>query len=252
MTSNHALYKELDSQLKTMISSVANNNPAPEMGIICNISEDENFVDVRMNGGVLKGLQRWGGEPKLNDPCILIFLSGNYDNIIALCNIYKGKTPCLNKIRNGNFKQYVNNKFTGWTGGEYSDINYWFGEHTIKIKPNQYIQSEYANISDLKDKTELENTILTLLYYYLGEIQIEILDIKTGKAIVLAPENLNITQEVLDEVNSWYYARTNFLIHDYTHVAVRITNLSSTEYAYIDGVRLWSQDFKGWYPSDKD
>ena len=251
MTSNHALYKEFDRQLKTMISSVANNNHAPEFAEICNISDDENYVDVNLNGGTLRGLRRWGGKPVLGDICILVFIDGDYDNIVALCNSYTGVVQKLNKIPNGRFQMFSEDKFRYWTGGVKSDLNYWFDKSTARILPEQSMTSDYVTISDLKE-THKNETVISLLYYYLGAIKVEIIDYKTKRAIKIAPESLNYYAEILEPVEKWHYARTTFLLRDIEKVCVKFTNVSKTESAYIDGIRLWTQDFDDWYPSDKD
>lgn len=252
MTSTHSIYKEFDKQMKSMILSCANNNPAPKFAKIVGISPDEQYVDVNIGDGTIKGVERFGGKPIMNKKCILVFMNGNFEEPIALCSSYDGTMPPYNLLNNGCFQQTDNNGFKYWTGGTISTINYYYNESTARLLPETSMISDYINITSLKDKLKQELSEVMLFYFYIGEIEIEIIDKDTQTPVTLAPENLGYTREILEPVDSWHYARTHFLLRDHKEVAIKFINTSKTESAYIDGIRVWSPDFKKWYPSEKD
>lgn len=255
MTSTHSIYKEFDNQLKSMILSYANNNPAPQFATITNISPDEMYVDVQIGEGILKAVERFGGKPILNKKCLLVFVNGNFEEPLAICSSYAGSELCYNLLNNGCFQKLSNdnnNTFEDWTGGIVSTVNYHYNNSTARLLPETEMISDYIDITSLRDEELEDLSEVMLFYFYLGEIEIEIIDKYTGEPVLIAPESLNITREILEPVTSWYYARTHFLLRDHKEVAIKFINTSKTESAYIDGVRVWSPDFKEWYPSEKD
>ena len=252
MTSTHSIYKEFDNQMKTLISTYANNNPAPMWGTIANISPDEEFVDVTIGDGTLKAVRRFGGQPELNSKCILIFMGGSYENPVALCNSYTAKDPSFNLVNNGRFQKRNSSGFEDWTGGTVSTLNYWYDKSTARILPKQQMTTANINISQLRDKEKGDLSEVMLFYFYIGQLEIEIIDKKTETPITFAPENLEIKKEILEPVNTWHYARSYFLLRDHENITIKFINASSKESVYIDGIRLWSPDFEEWYPSVKD
>lgn len=259
MSSNHSLYKEFEKQMRTMVGSFANNNAAPMMGVIENISEDCKTVDVRVNKGLLKGIEAFG-YPVKNTKVMLVFLDGSYDTPIAVCNSlnmleYQDPTPTYNVLNNGNFQKYSNGAFSDWNGGKRSTTNYWFNKSTMMIEPLQTVTSSYYNIEDLRDNRETNDgdfTVIMVFYYYLGAIELSVREQEKG-LITFAPENLGHKKETLSYVDEWYYKRTVFLLRDNKNVQVSFKNIDKNRPAYIDGVRLWTQDFHtDWYPSKND
>ena len=253
MTSTHSIYKEFDNEIKTLISTYANNNPAPRFAKIINISPDENYVDVNLGDGTLKAVERFGGKPVLNRKCILVFMNGNYDTPVAICSSYNGSVPPYNLLNNGRFQRLDDEEhFENWTGGIVSTKNYWYDKSTARLLPNTSMVSDPIDITSLEDKSFGETSEIMLFYFYLGEIEIEIIDTETNQPVLIAPESLGNTKEILEPVDEWFYARTHFLLRDHKTVQIKFINSSQTESAYIDGVRLWSPDFDMWYPSEND
>lgn len=115
MTSPHSIYKEFDNQMKAMISAYVNNNLSHHRGTICNISLDEKFVDVNICGGTLKAVHRIRSKTNINSNCIIIFMSGSYDNTVALCNGYERIDPPHNLLNNGRFRRKTSDGFEDWT-----------------------------------------------------------------------------------------------------------------------------------------
>ena len=179
MTSTHSIYKEFDNQMKTLIQTYANNNPAPLFGIISDISSDGKYVDVKISNGTLKAVERFGSKPKLNTKCIIVFMGGSYEEPVAICSEYTSQTLCYNLLNNGCFQKITENGFEDWTGGENSTVNYYYNENTARLLPQTSITSSYIDITSLEDKTLGELSEVMLFYYYIGEISIEIIDKET-------------------------------------------------------------------------
>lgn len=252
MTSTHSIYKEFDEQLKTMIGTYANNNPAPRFAKIENVSPDEKYVDVSIGDGVIKAVERFGSKPVVGTKCILVFMNGNYEEPVAICNEYIEETLCYNLLNNGCFQKVTTDGFEDWTGGTISTLNYYYNQSTVRLLPETNIISSPINITSLEDKELGAVSEIMLFYFYIGSISIEVIDNDTGEPVTFAPENLGNKKEILEPVESWHYARTHFLLREHKNVTVKFTNTSKTQSAYLDGVRLWKPDFSYWYPSEKD
>lgn len=261
MTSNHSIFKEFDDSLKTMVSSVANNNPAPKECRVTGNSFDSVtkmwYADVSVNNAGLKRVKCLG-YPKIGSVGILLFIGGRYESPYILCNPlntidYTEPVKYLNLCPNGNFKQYENNKFKYWIGGERSTEKYWLEDSTAMIQAQRAMTSNTINISSLE--TEDEELTLIMVYYLWngGSMELTIRDADTNEAITLPPENLENKKEILPFTdNEWRYNRTYFYIREHENIQLEFFNSSNQTPVYLDGVRVWNEDFDEWHPSKED
>lgn len=258
--SNHDIFKEFDNSLKTMVSSIANNNPAPKEVRITDNSFDHNtkqwYADVTVNGAGLKRVKALG-YPRINAIAILIFIGGNYDSPYILCNPidsidYTEPVQILNLLPNGTFQKIHNGQFTHWTGEAIqSDECSYYGKTTCKLPPNQTITSNIINITSLRNGNKFNE----LMLYYLwngGTLEVTVTDTDTNTPITFAPENLNNNKEILPDTNGeWRYNRSVFFERNHKHIKVTFKNTSKKP-VYIDGIRIWKHDFEEWKPAQED
>lgn len=255
MVGNPTLYRKFDEQLTMTIRGLSNDNPAPRMGIIINISEDKCYVDVLFGEGVLKGVEAFG-YPLVNTKCILEFLDGNYGTPVAICNPintikYADPTPIRNKISNGTFQNVENNNFQHWTGGAVANGDGLYNNTCCMLQPAEVLTSEQITISDLEQE-EGEVTPIMIAYNWKGGmLKVTIYDENQNK-ITLAPENLGYESEILPSCTEWRVQRTFILLREHEHITVEFENIDEKQVLLLDGVRVWNQDFEGWYPSELD
>lgn len=260
---NHSIFKEFDNSLKTMVTSVANNNPAPKECRVTGNSFDSVtklwYADVSVNNAGLKRVKCLG-YPRVGAIGILIFIGGNYDSPYLLCNPldaqdYKEPVKILNLLPNGTFKQYENNRFKYWIGGERTTKDSWYDDSTALIKPKQSLLSNPINIEELYDETEEDLTLIMVYYLWSGgSLELTVIDTDTNEAITLPPENLGNKKEILPftDEGEWKFNRTFFFIREHKNIQLQFFNSSQQTDILLDGVRVWNEDFDEWHPSKED
>lgn len=76
--------RSLADELEIMITSLANNNPAPLRCTITKIYDDELHVDVKTDYGEVNYVETIGNNIETGNIGILIFLDGNEKNKIII------------------------------------------------------------------------------------------------------------------------------------------------------------------------
>lgn len=260
--SNHSIFKEFDESLKTMVGSVANNNPAPKECRVTDNSFDSVtkmwYADVSVNNAGLKRVKCLG-YPKKGSIGILIFIGGRYESPYLLCNPlntidYEEPQKVLNLCPNGTFKMYNNGVFDYWIGGTRTSEKSWYGDSTLLLQPKTSLHSHTIDISSLYSDEDEELTLVMIYYLWNGgTLELTVRDVDTNEAITLPPENLEIKKEVLPFTdNEWRYNRTLFYIREHKHIQLEFFNNSQQTPVYLDGVRVWTEDFDEWHPSMED
>ena len=258
MVSNHSVYKQIDESLKSMIGSLANNNPAPQEVVIKRTSFDGNrwFADVEFNGGYIRVVP-CNGYPKVGSIATMFFLGGSYDYPMLLCNmldLFDMYTPfkAKNILDNGNFEVFDDEEgFYGWNGDVAIGTDGLYGEQSLLLNPHCTVTSQPIDITQLP-LNENELTVIQATYNWLGQaFNLRIKDLTNDGYVTFAPEGLNITTQELDSSTEWCYHRTVFLKREYETVQLEFTNPSDKP-VLIDGVRVWVQDFEEWSPSLND
>lgn len=247
MSTLHNVANELDSQLKSMILDVANNNPAPRLATITKVSDDKNYVNVEISGGTLRGVEAFG-YPIENTRCIIVFIDGRTAYPMAICNpmnmaSYSDPTPNYNVLTNGHFADDLE----GWTGGTISTENARYGFQSVEITSSNPLRSEPIDITSLTDD------IVMVCFWTTGEITtLKVYDSDTNEAIYYVPESLEETEiSSQGNVEDWDFQRFPFKKADHEHITLEFTVTMNR--AFIDGVRVWNQDlYTDWYPSKED
>lgn len=256
--SMHSLANEIDTQLKSLILDTANNNPAPKVGIIHETSADNCYANVQVDGGILNGIECFG-FPKVGTKCILIFIDGNKDNMICLCNPLNMKDytedsmlPHYNVLINGAFTEYKNNKFTNWTGGTLNSTDYKFKNQSCEIKPNTTLISDKIKLDYLRAIDNGDNTAVCVsLFWKGGSAELTCYD-QDDKEIVYTPYNMGISKETLEETSDWHFQRVNFVCGLIDTLTITIKN-NSPKSTIVDGIRVWlPDDMETWYPCNID
>ena len=261
MSTNHSVYKEFDDALKTMITSISNNNAAPRLvQIIDNSFDFQNkrwFADVKLDGAKLKRI-RCMGYPRKGAEAILIFLNGQHDYPYLICNSldsieYEEPIEYRNLLPNGTFKKFDDGVFDYWTGGNQTDMEHWYDDSTAFLYPNETITSNPVNIEGLRGGN---GDLTIMMVYYIwkgGALELTIRDKDTLDNVVLAPENLGNDKEILPSTGvEWRENRSVFYLRNHRNIDLVFKNIDSREKVYLDGVRVWTQDFQDWYPSRLD
>lgn len=252
--SSHRVYQQVDESLKTMIASVANNNPAPQEVLIKDTSYDGStwFADIDLHGGLVRRVPCMG-YPIVDHLAIVIFLNGSYSHPRLLCNPldsvdYVAPFTSINLVDNGNFYDGVR----GWaySNGVIAVDDGVFGDKCVKIPPNRSIRTPRIDISSL---TTNELDVIQVYYQYKGAgITTRVRNPDTAKYLTFAPENLEQTSMTHEaSFQSWTPCREVFLKRDNDNIYVYFNN-NTTDDVYLDGVRVWLQDFNEWSPSIND
>ena len=76
--------RSLADEMEIMITSLANNNPAPLKCTITKIYEDHKHVDVKTDYGDVDYVETIGNNLKIGNIGILIFLDGKNDDKIII------------------------------------------------------------------------------------------------------------------------------------------------------------------------
>lgn len=256
--SMHSLANELETQMRSLILDTANNNPAPKIGIIQDISSDNCYANINIDGGVINGVECFG-VPKKGSKCIILFIDGNIEHMIALCNPINSKnysestvTAHYNICYNGSFDKYKNNTFENWTGGVINTKQFMYNNSCCEIKPNQTLISNPINIKPLFTEEEGNNTpIMVSLFWNGGLTEWSCLD-QDGNEIVFTPYTLGVSKESLNEVDKWHFQRINFIPGLVSSIRIKLVNKSDKS-SFIDGVRVWTpDDMNEWYPCENE
>ena len=76
--------KTLAEEIITIIESHANDNPAPTLGTITKIYDDNNHVDIETENGTLTYIPTISHQLKVGNPGVIIYLDGNFEKQIII------------------------------------------------------------------------------------------------------------------------------------------------------------------------
>ena len=74
----------LAEEIITIVQSVANNNPAPTIGTITKIYDDNNHVDIETENGTLTYIPTISHQLQIGNPGVIIYLDGNLEKQIII------------------------------------------------------------------------------------------------------------------------------------------------------------------------
>lgn len=257
----HNLSNEMEKQLKSLILDTTNNNPAPRWCTIYQISNDHTFANVILDGGQLNSIECFG-YPVVGSKGILIFMEGDINKPVLLCNPmtmyqYEGNMKdYLNLLENGGFNKLNSDKtsFKKWTGGVVSSKSPLIGSHCCEIKPKTSVTSDYIDISKMYNKyiDEYERVIQITLNWRGANTVVRVLD-QDNKKMLLTPEGIKESELKLVPTGEWSYNQMFLLQHDINKIKVQFENIDKTQSSFIDAIRVWSMDSsREWYPHDKN
>lgn len=256
--SMHSLANELETQMRSLILDTANNNPAPKLGVIKEVSADNCYANINIDGGTINGIECFG-YPKIGSKCIILFIDGNIEHMIALCNPinmskYQESDMKLhyNICPNGSFEKLKDNKLLYWTGGIINKTKSYYGNSCCELKSKQTLLSDKIDIRSLQTEEEGDATpVMVSLFWQGGSMDWSILD-QDGNEVVFTPYSLGVSKESLSEVEDWHFQRINFIPGLVTHIQIKLVNKSDKS-SFIDGVRVWNpDDMREWYPCENE
>nr|WP_295163804.1 hypothetical protein [uncultured Methanosphaera sp.] len=252
--SMHSLANQMEYQLKSLIKDTANNNPAPKWAVIKSVSDDHCYANVSIDGGQLNGVECFG-YPTVGSKCIIIFMNGDIDNMVALCNPmsmakYEGTLkPYLNLLENGVFIKFNSDgSFKNWVGGVKSTQYPLHGKYCCEIKPKSSVS---CNLIDVSSITKIDDAVIQISMNWKGsEIGVKCYD-ENNKLLTYVPKGVGLTEQLLPSEDHWCYQQ-QFINDKIKKLRVEFTNKSDTKSAFIDGIRIYkSDDSYEWYPYDK-
>ena len=242
----HSINKDIDKELRTLILNTANNNHAPILGTVSDISDDGRFIDVNLQmGGTLPSVKLFSGEPDIGKEVLLIFVEGDVNEPRAFVEDYTVKVPPYNLLVNGHFARFENNQFFNWSGGSLSDVSL-YGDVGCELQPGDTLMSDYIDISSL-----INEEAFTLSFIWKNEgFSVEVLN-QNDELITALPSVLG-TKQQMSYVEDWSFQRYNYQVRGNTFIKIKFTNTSSKS-SYIDGVRVWKpDDYQEWFPHKND
>lgn len=258
----HNLSNEMEKQLKALILDTTNNNPAPKWCTIYQTSNDHTYANIILDGGQLNSIECFG-YPVVGTKAILIFMEGDINKPVVLCNPmsmtkYEGNMKeFLNLLENGGFNKLKSDgkSFKKWTGGVISTKKPLIGTMCCELKSNTTVTSDLIDIENVYNKyiDEFDRVIQVSLNWKGANTTVCVLDQDNNK-ITLAPECVGETDLKLIPTGEWSYNQLFFIQHEnIKKIKLKFTNVDKSQSSFIDAIRVYNMDSsREWYPFDKD
>ncbi len=142
--------RSLAEEIELLVTSVANNNPAPKKCVISKIYKD-NHVDVDIKVGSEIGTIQYRpclGNPKIDEEAVIIFVEGSINEGYVVCN-----TEEIEIVQ------------SDWEQTDFSKLDYIKNKPYIPIKSSdlendsEFINRNVSNLQNYYLKTEVDDSL---------------------------------------------------------------------------------------------
>lgn len=237
--------KSFTKQLQSFIQNNSTPQGSPMIGTISNVSSNLQFCNIRTDNGTLVDIPTFG-IPKKDTTAIILFIGGNLDKPVALCN------P-INVTDNQQLETFLTSDVQNFhSNGDFRHENTGYkGSFTID-KNTSYTKDGYCAVLsaggslsfDCTIPREYKNFFKVQFYYYSLDsvLKIQVMDKDTSKVINTLPERTGYDHKLwIVKDGTWRVNRETYKKGDHKNITVNITNVGDYD-VLIDGIVVYDEN----------